>query len=405
MNDLRIQPLAARDLNGHLGGLALDGASSSPGVSQIERSISSSVTCLETLQIVHKWTVENFPVHMELCNVHDSLTSSVFGSNDGRYKFTLRLFPTGKDEECRGYVSLFLIIRECPEPRIRFRVNFFIETTEGPRGCALNRNIVTINKGGIVTASKFFAMDFLKTRAQRFLPNDSLTVGCELSVFGETVNKDLKEEEARERIVLPESSLSADLSNLLSTESHTDCELLVDGCRYRAHKGILAARSPVFAAMFDPSHDMIEAQKNECEIEDLTSTAVCALLHYIYTDTCPQLIDYAEEILPAADKYQLVRLKAECELELSKTLTPENVCRRLKLADKHSAPTLKERALTFLRQQSTDVLKSGAWAELERDDPVLAAATLKELVIERRASTSSTSQTDGVPAAKRPRLN
>jgi len=406
MNDQQrvINWLAARDsgMNGHIGGIGgLDGASSSPGVSAIERSISSSVTCLETLQIVHKWTVENFPVHMELCNVHDSLTSSVFGSNDGRYKFTLRLFPTGKDDECRGYVSLFLIIRECPEPRIRFRVNFFIETTEGPRGCALNRNIVTINKGGIVTASKFFAMDFLKTRAQRFLPNDSLTVGCELSVFGETVNKDLKEEEVKDCVILPESSLSLDMKQLLQSESHTDCELVVDGKRFRAHKGILAVRSPVFAAMFDPNHDMIEAQKNECEIEDLTPTAVGALLQYAYTDTCPQLTDYAEDILPAADKYQLVRLKMESEVELSKSLTPDNVCRRLKLADKHSAPMLKERSLTFLRQQSTDVLKSPSWGELERDDPVLAAATLKELVIERRPSASS----EAGPSAKKPRLN
>lgn len=88
---------------------------------------------------------------------------------------------------------------------------------------------------------------------------------------------------------MPECSLSADLKQLLNNESHTDCELVVDGKRFRAHKGILAARSPVFAAMFDPNHDMIEAQKSECEIEDLTPTAVGALLHFIYTDTCPQL--------------------------------------------------------------------------------------------------------------------
>jgi len=91
----------------------------------------------------------------------------------------------------------------------------------------------------------------------------------------------------------------------------------------------------------------------------------------------------------------------ESEVELSKSLTPDNVCRRLKLADKHSAPMLKERSLTFLRQQSTDVLKSPSWGELERDDPVLAAATLKELVIERRPSASS----EAGPSAKKPRLN
>lgn len=169
--------------------------SSLGGNPSADRSISSSITCLENLTIEHKWTVESFPIHMELCSVGEALSSPVFGSKDGRYKFNLRLFPTGKDEECRSYVSLFLMIRECPGQKIKFKVNFFVETTEGPKFCALNRHIVAINKGGIVTASKFFAVDFLKGRAQRFLPNDTLTVGVELSIFGDTFSSDVKKEE------------------------------------------------------------------------------------------------------------------------------------------------------------------------------------------------------------------
>lgn len=51
---------------------------------------------------------------------------------------------------------------ECPSAKLRFRVNFYIEAADGPRGCALNKNVVTINRGGIVTASKFFSTETLK---------------------------------------------------------------------------------------------------------------------------------------------------------------------------------------------------------------------------------------------------
>jgi hypothetical protein len=83
---------------------------------------------------------------------------------------------------------------------LKFQVNFHILTTDGPRGCALNRNTVVINRGGIVTASKFFSMETLFVRnfngyfkyknlklqmnAAKFVPNDVLTILVDVNVFG-----------------------------------------------------------------------------------------------------------------------------------------------------------------------------------------------------------------------------
>lgn len=46
-----------------------------------------------------------------------------------------------------------------------------------------------------MTASKFFAVEFLKNRAQRFLPNDTLTVGVQLAIFGDTVSSEVSRDE------------------------------------------------------------------------------------------------------------------------------------------------------------------------------------------------------------------
>ena len=164
----------------------------------------SSETVMETLRFEHKWRIPNFSAHQELANVGDYLESIAFPISDtDSHRFRLRLFPDGKDNECRGFLSLFLQIQRCPGARLRFRVNFYVQTVEGPRGCALNRNVVSINKGGIVTASKFFSVESLKvfadpsrskipvqSRAARFVPDDTLTIGVDITVFGEQSAKE-----------------------------------------------------------------------------------------------------------------------------------------------------------------------------------------------------------------------
>jgi speckle-type POZ protein len=63
---------------------------------------------------------------------------------------------------------------------------------------------------------------------------------------------------------MPESCLSQDFSMLFENKTFLDVILSVSGRELHAHKAILAARSPVFAAMF--THDMKEKRNNYMEI-------------------------------------------------------------------------------------------------------------------------------------------
>lgn len=61
----------------------------------------------------------------------------------------------------------------------------------------------------------------------------------------------------------------------------TDFEFLVGDRIFPAHRGIVAARSPVFAAMFKA--DMVESRTQRVIIEDIESSVFEEFLYFLYT--------------------------------------------------------------------------------------------------------------------------
>ena len=92
------------------------------------------------------------------------------------------------------------------------------------------------------------------------------------------------------------------MGNLLDSGSFSDVCLCAGGREFKAHKAILATRSPVFGAMFE--HEMEESRKGRVEISDIDPDVFQELLRFIYTGTTPQLQGMADDLLAAADKVQ-----------------------------------------------------------------------------------------------------
>merc|ERR1712203_1273747 len=83
------------------------------------------------------------------------------------------------------------------------------------------------------------------------------------------------------------------------------------------------------------------------------------MLRFIYTGKARDLERMAAELLAAADKYALDRLKVMCEEALCNSLSVENVSEVLILADLHSAEQLKAQAIEFINNRhATDVMDS-----------------------------------------------
>ena len=148
----------------------------------------------------------------------------------------------------------------------------------------------------------------------------------------------------------------------MTTKAHSDLTIDVKGKKFKAHKLILVARSPVFEAMF--LSDLIEGSSNTLTIDDIEPDVFEELLSFLYTDYVKNLKPFAAELLAVADKYMLQGLKAKCGTSLARNIHVLNCCEMLLLADLHSALELKRYALEFIERHFVTVPRMKGWKTL-----------------------------------------
>ncbi len=129
----------------------------------------------------------------------------------------------------------------------------------------------------------------------------------------------------------------------INNEEFSDFTIEVKGKALFAHKAILASRSPYFARML--RIDMKEKRENKVVIDDFEPHVIEEMLEFIYTGTSPKLTSMADKLLPAADKYELFRLKSLCEDAI--VVTNENCIKTLLMADQNSAEKLERKAIEY----------------------------------------------------------
>lgn len=99
----------------------------------------------------------------------------------------------------------------------------------------------------------------------------------------------------------------------------SDVTFLVEDTLVYAHKAVLVARSPVFAALL--SDNFRERFCNQVHLQGIDCISFLAVLEYLYTDACPSLETIStENVLILADQLLLSRLVQICEDHLHKSL-------------------------------------------------------------------------------------
>lgn len=163
--------------------------------------------------------------------------------------------------------------------------------------------------------------------------------------------------------------LAQEMEIFFGQEKYTDVEIEVGNQVLRAHKSILASRSPVFNGMF--LNDFLEA-KNSRVIMNFDYETTFELLRFIYCEKVLNLDELACNLLEAADQviwltnleirekseeywripfsfqYLLSDLMDICDKSLQENLTVDNILKILIVADLHDRKSLMEKTIQFL---------------------------------------------------------
>ncbi|CAL5025345.1 unnamed protein product [Urochloa decumbens] len=179
------------------------------------------------------------------------------------------------------------------------------------------------------------------------LDGDRLRIRCKLTVFAAPRTEDTTPAPP------PPPELPGHLCRALRDGRGADVTFDVAGREFRAHRAVLAARSPVFnAELLGP---MATVDKDAAvRVVGVEPAIFEMLLHFVYTESLPAggFDGYGtavtQHLLVAADRYGLERLKLMCAEKLCKTIDVATVTTTLALADQHHCQELKNACVAFM---------------------------------------------------------
>lgn len=167
--------------------------------------------------------------------------------------------------------------------------------------------------------------------------------------------------------------LQSDLKRMFEDGLHADMVLVSEGKEIKVSKGILAARSSVFLAMF--KHQLEETKSGRVNITDVKYEPLCALIQYLYTDTVDlnDCVQFVIELFVAADKYDVRSLRTLSEMFISNNISDANVIDAINISKALNSLPIKQACLDYIANKpktevltipSLDQLDGGLFAEV-----------------------------------------
>ena len=166
------------------------------------------------------------------------------------------------------------------------------------------------------------------------------------------------------------NGLITHMVKLFDTMQLSDVVFKIGVREFSAHKNILAARSEVFAAMFQRPKK--KTLTNRITIQDVEPEVFQELLRFIYTgQLCIEKMEsLAAGLFIAADKYMLDDLKVKCENYFLHHMSPDNSVILLLHGNLLNPADHLNEAAKFFRSYPSQVMATDGWKKMKKEKPV-----------------------------------
>ncbi|XP_065215176.1 speckle-type POZ protein-like [Planococcus citri] len=221
----------------------------------------------------------------------------------------------------------------------------------------------------------------IRATKKRILPGNKLTIQFNLTYSYTQIDDSVSTRDNNKtpprQLQIPRSERLEKFASMYRSDTFKDVLISVKGKNYSAHKVILAAYSPVFALIFKLKGE--KGSITQVKIHDVNEKVFGEMLRYIYTGRCKNLETLARDLLIAADRYRLDRLKMICADALLQKLSVENATDLLILANDFDIKELKSEVIRFIAEKYGQISNEEAWRQAIRDNPHLIIQINQEL--------------------------
>lgn len=304
------------------------------------------------------WRIQHFTTHF--CDEKRTVLKTSFSAGENTCKWVLELHMPFK-EDYHSLLRLSTIKSELGKfGSITGQLQYSIINSEGQKVQTRTGHFQLDSSNSVYdTNSGWYRSLFFDNK---LLPQNVLTLHCSVSYIHSNNSVHIIDEYNVSVVNASSYYPLKDFAALLNNEEFSDITIYVNDKKYMAHKNILATQSSVFKAMF--TDDMKEKQQNRIDICDIDEKIFQEILRYIYTGKVKNIETIAFELLLAADKYDLVILKALCENALCKLLGAGTALKILSFSDKYCLQNLKSRAINYISTNMKEIRDSEEWNNL-----------------------------------------